>query len=52
VHFACSVYWELRNIATERLVAEADIPEPCGENPDPPPVKIPSWVIGNVSGIK
>jgi hypothetical protein len=52
VHFACSVHWELRDVATERLVAEADIPEACGENPDPPTVKIPRWVGENLSGIK
>jgi hypothetical protein len=52
VHFACSVHWELRDVATERLVAEADIPEACGENPDPPAVKVPRWVGENLSGIK
>ena len=52
VHFACSVHWELRDVATERLVAEADIPETCGENPDPPAVKVPQWVGANLSGIK
>jgi hypothetical protein len=52
VHFTCSVHWELRDIATERLVAKADIPEPCGQIPDPPKVKVPRWVTGTVSGIK
>jgi hypothetical protein len=52
VHFSCSVHWELRDIATERLVAKADIPEPCGEMPDQPAMEIPNWVTGNVSGIK
>lgn len=52
VHFACSVHWELRDIASERLVAAADIPEACGEIPDPPKVTVPTWVTGTVSGIK
>jgi hypothetical protein len=52
VHFACSVHWELRDIASERLVATADIPEVCGQIPDPPKVKVPKWVTGTVSGFK
>jgi len=52
VHFACSVDWELRDVATERLVAEASIPEACGETPDPPVVQAPRWVGENLSGIK
>ncbi len=52
VHFACLVHWELRDIASERLVAEVDIPEACGQTPDPPKVKIPHWVTGAVSGLK
>jgi len=52
VHFSCSVHWELRNIASEKLVAAADIPEPCGQNPDPPKVKVPNWVTATVSGFK
>jgi hypothetical protein len=52
VHFACSVHWELRDIASERLVAAADIPEVCGQIPDPPNVKVPQWVTGTVSGVK
>ena len=52
VHFACSVHWELRDIASERLIAAADIPEACGQSPDPPHVKVPNWVTGTVSGFK
>lgn len=52
VHFACSVHWELRDVATERRLALADIPEPCGEIPDARPVKVPKWVTGTVSGFK
>lgn len=52
VHFACSVHWELRDVASERLVAAADLPEPCGEAPNPPPVKAPEWVTGKVSGFR
>lgn len=52
VHFACSVHWELRDIASEQLLATADIPEPCGQIPDPPKVEVPKWVTGTVSGFK
>jgi hypothetical protein len=52
VHFGCLVHWELRDIATERLVATADIPEPCGQNPNPPKVNVPTWVTGTVSGLR
>jgi len=52
VHFACSVHWELRDIASERLIAAADIPEACGQVPDPPKVEMPKWVTGAVSGFK
>jgi hypothetical protein len=52
VHFTCSVHWELRDIASERLVATADIPEVCGQIPAPPKVTVPKWVTGTVSGFK
>lgn len=52
VHSACSVHWELRDIATERLIAAADIPQACGQIPDPPQRKVPKWVTGTVSGFK
>ena len=52
VHFTCSVHWELRDIASERLVAAVDIPEPCGQIPDPPSVTVPPWVTGAVSGLR
>ena len=52
VHFTCSVHWELRDIASERLVATADIPQACGQTPDPPKVKVPQWVTETVSGFK
>jgi hypothetical protein len=52
VHFSCSVHWELRDIASERLLATADLPEACGQIPDPPKVKVPKWVTGTVSGFK
>jgi hypothetical protein len=52
VHFACSVHWELRDIASEQLLATADIPEVCGQIPDPPKVEVPKWVTGTVSGFK
>ena len=52
VHSTCSVHWELRDIASERLMAEADVPESCGQIPDPPKVTVPKWVTGTVSGFK
>lgn len=52
VHFACSVHWELRDIASEQLLAEADIPQACGQAPDPPEVEVPRWVTGPVSGFE
>ena len=52
VHFTCSVHWELRDIASERLLATADIPEACGQIPDPPKVEVPKWVTGTVSGFE
>jgi len=48
VHFACSVHWELRDIASGRLLDTADIPEICGQIPDPPKVKVPKWVTGRL----
>jgi hypothetical protein len=44
VHFGCSIHYELRDIQTERLIESADIPEPCGQIPNPPAVKVPGWV--------
>jgi hypothetical protein len=44
VHFGCSVHYELREIRSERLIDSADVPEPCGQDPNPQPVKVPEWV--------
>jgi hypothetical protein len=44
VHFGCSVHYELREIRTERLIDSVDVPEPCGLEPNPQPVKVPEWV--------
>jgi hypothetical protein len=44
VHFACETHYELRDIQSERLVDSADIPQPCGQRPDPPQTTIPNWV--------
>ena len=52
VHSGCSIHWELRDIASERLLATADIPEVCGQIPNPPKVEVPKWVTGTVSGFK
>jgi hypothetical protein len=52
VHFGCAVHWELREVASEALLAQVDIPEACGQTPDPPKVDVPGWVTGAVSGFK
>ena len=44
VHFGCSIHYELRDIQSERLIDSADVPEPCGQNPDPEAVHAPKWV--------
>jgi len=52
LHFSCLLHWELRDVASERLVETADIRENCGQIPDPPNVKVPKWVTGTVSGFE
>jgi hypothetical protein len=42
--FGRSVHYELRDIQSERLIKSADVPQPCGQNPNPPAVPIPNWV--------
>src|SRR5262249_27446112 len=49
VHFACHTHYELRDIESERLVEAVDIPQPCGQIPDPEPVAIPQWVAELIS---
>jgi hypothetical protein len=44
VHFGCSAHYELREIRSERLVDSADVAEPCGQDPNPQPVRVPEWV--------
>jgi hypothetical protein len=44
VHFGCSVHYELREIRSERLIDSADVPQPCGQDTNPQPVKVPEWV--------
>lgn len=44
VHFGCETHYELRDIQSERLIDSADIPQPCGQRPDPPQTTIPNWV--------
>lgn len=44
VHFACATHYELRDIASERLIEAVDVPRPCGQDPDPGPVTVPRWV--------
>jgi len=52
VHSACAVHWELREVASERLLAKVDIPQECGPAPMLPKVTVPKWVTGTVSGFK
>jgi hypothetical protein len=49
VHFSCGTHYELRDIESERLIDAVDIPKPCGQIPDPKPVRIPSWVADLIS---
>ena len=44
VHFGCEVHYELRDILSERLIDSADVPQPCGQRPNPPAMTIPKWV--------
>jgi len=44
VHSGCETHYELRDIVSERLIESADVPQPCGQRPDPPQVRIPDWV--------
>jgi hypothetical protein len=44
VHFGCSIHYEFKDVQSERLIDSADVPEPCGQIPNPPAVKIPKWV--------
>jgi hypothetical protein len=49
VHFSCVTHYELRDIESERLIDAVDVPQPCGQTPDPRPVKMPDWVASLVS---
>jgi hypothetical protein len=49
VHSGCATHYELRDIASERLLEAVDIPQPCGQIPDPKPVAIPEWVARLIS---
>jgi hypothetical protein len=44
VHFGCFIHYELRDVQSERLIEFADIPDPCGQIPEPAAVPIPKWV--------
>lgn len=50
VHFGCATHYELRDIESERLIEAVDIPQPCGQIPDPKPVRVPPWVADLISG--
>ena len=43
-HFGCAIHYELREIASERLIDSADVPQPCAENRTPPSRALPGWV--------
>jgi hypothetical protein len=43
VHFTCEIHYELRDIESERLIESVDVPEVCGQIPNPKPVKVPEW---------
>jgi hypothetical protein len=44
VHFGCATHYELREIDSEHLVESIDLPEPCGQFPNPQPVPMPQWL--------
>ena len=44
VHFGCEVHYELRDVLTEQLIEQVDVPQPCGTRPEPSEVDIPDWV--------
>jgi hypothetical protein len=44
VHFGCETHYELRDVASERLIDSVDVPQPCGLRPDPPETTPPTWV--------
>ncbi|MDO8679918.1 MAG: hypothetical protein Q7R30_15460 [Acidobacteriota bacterium] len=52
VHSGCAVLYELRKIRSERLIASADIPTPCGQIQNPPAVQIPQWVKDLLADLK
>jgi hypothetical protein len=43
-HFGCAIHYELHAIDSERLVSSIDVPEPCGQRPNPKAVREPKWV--------
>lgn len=49
VHFACETHYELRDVESERLIEEVDVPQPCGQIPEPTPVPVPAWVAKLIS---
>ncbi|MES2307006.1 MAG: carboxypeptidase-like regulatory domain-containing protein [Gemmatimonadota bacterium] len=50
VHFGCEIHYELHDVASEKLVDSADVPEPCGQRPDPVIGELPAWVAGLRAG--
>jgi hypothetical protein len=52
VHSACSTHYELRDIQSERLIDSADLPESCGQHPEPEVVKVPKWVAELIAARK
>jgi hypothetical protein len=49
VHFGCATHYQLRDIDSERLIDSIDVPQPCGQIPEPKTVKIPQWVSDLIS---
>jgi hypothetical protein len=45
VHFACVTHYELRDVETERRLDSADVPQPCGQDPNPTIGPLPSWIV-------
>jgi hypothetical protein len=43
-HSGCAVHYELREIASGRLIDSADVPQPCAEHQSPSAGDVPDWV--------
>jgi hypothetical protein len=43
VHFSCATHYELRDVDTERLIAQVTVPEAGRNCPPATPVRVPAW---------